>query len=160
MESSKKLEEMMPIATGHVHEELESELEGKNILEINHPVGPFGTKNFRHYRNGEFQASAVTLTHYLRLENIGRSLYKYINSFDDRQDTRNINTEIHDPFMNEEAASIVKSFYDVGCPRGEGEDEHDVVWFWLEKVKPHECSICSQYFKLEVVDPGGTQMAM
>ncbi|XP_038700594.1 cytochrome c oxidase subunit 5b-1, mitochondrial-like [Tripterygium wilfordii] len=151
MESSKKLEEMMPIATGHVHEELESELEGKNILEINHPVGPFGTKELQ-----EILAHDVHISHV----HPGRSLYKYINSFDDRQDTRNINTEIHDPFMNEEAASIVKSFYDVGCPRGEGEDEHDVVWFWLEKVKPHECSICSQYFKLEVVDPGGTQMAM
>lgn len=26
------------------------------------------------------------------------------------------------------------------------EDEHDVVWFWLEKGKPHECPVCSQYF--------------
>jgi hypothetical protein len=26
------------------------------------------------------------------------------------------------------------------------EDEHDVVWFWLEKDKPHECPVCSQYF--------------
>lgn len=28
------------------------------------------------------------------------------------------------------------------------EDEHDVVWFWLEKGKPHECPVCSQYFKV------------
>jgi hypothetical protein len=26
------------------------------------------------------------------------------------------------------------------------EDEHDVVWFWLEKDKPHECLVCSRYF--------------
>ncbi|XP_073017936.1 uncharacterized protein [Primulina eburnea] len=35
------------------------------------------------------------------------------------------------------------------------EHEHDVVWFWLEKGKPHECPVCSQYFVLEVVGPGG-----
>lgn len=28
------------------------------------------------------------------------------------------------------------------------EDEHDVVWFWLEKGKPWECPVCSQYFKV------------
>lgn len=91
----------MPIATGHELEEIEAELQGKRILEINYPVGPFGTK---------------------------------------------------------EAPAIVKSVYDkriVGCPGGEGEDEHDVVWFWLEKGKPHECSVCSQYFMLEVVGSGG-----
>ncbi|CAN6570598.1 unnamed protein product [Malus baccata var. baccata] len=58
----------------------------------------------------------------------------------------------------EEEPAIVKSYYDkriVGCPGGEGEDEHDVVWFWLEKGKPHECPVCSQYF-LEVVGPGGS----
>ncbi|XP_043818013.1 cytochrome c oxidase subunit 5b-1, mitochondrial isoform X4 [Manihot esculenta] len=58
----------------------------------------------------------------------------------------------------EEAPAVVKSYYDkriVGCPGGEGEDEHDVVWFWLEKGKPHECPVCTQYFALEVVGPGG-----
>ncbi|MBA0869948.1 hypothetical protein Goshw_005677 [Gossypium schwendimanii] len=96
----KKVEDVMPIATGHEREELESELQaiffpfpGKKILEdANNPVGPFGTK---------------------------------------------------------EAPAVVKSYYDkriVGCPGGEGEDEHDVVWFWLEKGKPHECPVCSQYF--------------
>ncbi|KAE9453529.1 hypothetical protein C3L33_14598, partial [Rhododendron williamsianum] len=66
----------------------------------------------------------------------------------------------------QEAPAIVKSYYDkriVGCPGGEGEDEHDVVWFWLEKGKPHECPVCLQYFavskvlneSLEVVGPGG-----
>ncbi|KAI8529488.1 hypothetical protein RHMOL_Rhmol12G0228400 [Rhododendron molle] len=58
----------------------------------------------------------------------------------------------------QEAPAIVKSYYDkriVGCPGGEGEDEHDVVWFWLEKGKPHECPVCLQYFELEVVGPGG-----
>ncbi|XP_059459941.1 cytochrome c oxidase subunit 5b-2, mitochondrial-like [Corylus avellana] len=98
----KKVEDVMPIATGHEREELEAVLEGKNILEINFPAGPFGTK---------------------------------------------------------EAPAIVKSVFDkriIGCPGGEGEDEHDVVWFWLEKGKPHECPICSQYFMLEVVGPGGS----
>lgn len=92
----------MPIATGHEREEIAAELEGRNVLEINYPVGPFGTK---------------------------------------------------------EAPAIIKSYYDkriVGCPGIEGgEDEHDVVWFWLEKGKPHECPVCTQYFKLEVVGPGG-----
>ncbi|XP_031257698.1 cytochrome c oxidase subunit 5b-2, mitochondrial-like [Pistacia vera] len=97
----KKVEDIMPIATGHELEELDAELQGRNVLEINHPVGPFGTK---------------------------------------------------------EAPAIVKSVYDkriVGCPGGEGEDEHDVVWFWLEKGKPHECPVCSQHFKLEVDGSGG-----
>ncbi|KAG8656299.1 putative cytochrome c oxidase subunit 5b-like isoform X2 [Manihot esculenta] len=97
----KRVEDVMPIATGHEREELEAALQGKDVLEINHPVGPFGTK---------------------------------------------------------EAPAVVKSYYDkriVGCPGGEGEDEHDVVWFWLEKGKPHECPVCSQYFVLEVVGPGG-----
>uniref|UniRef100_A0A803LEG9 Cytochrome c oxidase subunit Vb n=2 Tax=Chenopodium quinoa TaxID=63459 RepID=A0A803LEG9_CHEQI len=91
----------MPIATGHEREELEAELQGKDILEINHPSGPFGTK---------------------------------------------------------ENPAIVKSVFDkriVGCPGGEGEDEHDVVWFWLEKDKPYECPVCTQYFQLEVVGDGG-----
>ncbi|KAF5741718.1 Cytochrome c oxidase subunit 5b-2 mitochondrial -like protein [Tripterygium wilfordii] len=97
----KSIEDVVPIATGHEREELEAELEGKDILDINFPVGPFGTK---------------------------------------------------------ESPAVIKSYYDkriVGCPGGEGEDEHDVVWFWLEKGKPHECPVCSQYFVLEVVGPGG-----
>uniref|UniRef100_M4CBM1 Uncharacterized protein n=1 Tax=Brassica campestris TaxID=3711 RepID=M4CBM1_BRACM len=58
----------------------------------------------------------------------------------------------------QEAPAVVKSYYDkriVGCPGGEGEDEHDVVWFWLEKGKSFECPVCTQYFELEVVGPGG-----
>ncbi|XP_060208253.1 cytochrome c oxidase subunit 5b-2, mitochondrial-like [Lycium barbarum] len=97
----KRVEDFMPIATGHEREELEAQLQGRNILELNYPIGPFGTK---------------------------------------------------------EAPAIVKSVYDkriVGCPGGEGEDEHDVVWFWLEKGKPHEYPVCSQCFKLDVVGPGG-----
>ncbi|XP_010249991.1 PREDICTED: cytochrome c oxidase subunit 5b-2, mitochondrial-like [Nelumbo nucifera] len=97
----KRVEDVIPIATGHEREELEAELEGRNLLEMDYPVGPFGTK---------------------------------------------------------EAPAVIKSVYDkriVGCPGGEGEDEHDVVWFWLEKGKPHECPVCSQYFVLEVVGPGG-----
>ncbi|KAL6568077.1 hypothetical protein OROHE_003761 [Orobanche hederae] len=98
----KRVEDVMPIATGHEREELEAEIQGKDLLEINHPSGPFGTK---------------------------------------------------------EAPAVIKSYYDkriVGCPGVEGEDEHDVVWFWLEKDKPHECPVCSQYFVLEVVGPGGS----
>ncbi|GKV29761.1 hypothetical protein SLEP1_g38660 [Rubroshorea leprosula] len=60
-------------------------------------------------------------------------------------------------FGTKEALAVIKSFYDkriVGCPGAEGEDEHDVVWFWLEKGKPHECPVCSQYFVLELVGPG------
>ncbi|KAG6470493.1 hypothetical protein ZIOFF_071566 [Zingiber officinale] len=62
------------------------------------------------------------------------------------------------PFGTKEAPAIIQSRYDkriVGCPGGEGEDEHHVIWFWLEKGKPHECPICSQYFVLEVVGKGG-----
>ncbi|CAH8358215.1 unnamed protein product [Eruca vesicaria subsp. sativa] len=97
----KKVEDVMPIATGHEKEELEAELEGRRLLDIDFPEGPFGTK---------------------------------------------------------EAPAIVKSYYDkriVGCPGGEGEEEHDVVWFWLEKGKSFECPVCTQYFELEVVGPGG-----
>jgi len=99
--SKKRVEDVVPIATGHEREEIEAELQGRNILDINFPEGPFGTK---------------------------------------------------------EAPAVVKSYYDkriVGCPGAEGEDEHDVVWFWLEKGKPHECPVCTQYFVLEVVGPGG-----
>ncbi|XP_058226774.1 cytochrome c oxidase subunit 5b-1, mitochondrial-like [Rhododendron vialii] len=99
--SKKRVEDVMPIATGHEREELEAELEGRKLDDIDHPAGPFGTK---------------------------------------------------------EAPAVIKSTYDkriVGCPGGEGEDEHDVVWFWLEKGKPHECPVCSQYFVLDVIGPGG-----
>ncbi|CAA2952878.1 cytochrome c oxidase subunit 5b-like [Olea europaea subsp. europaea] len=90
--AKKRVEDVMPIATGHEREELAAELEGKDLLEINHPAGPFGSK---------------------------------------------------------QEPAVIKSYYDkriVGCPGAEGEDEHDVVWFWLEKGKPHECPVCSQYF--------------
>ncbi|GAA0139016.1 hypothetical protein Leryth_011729 [Lithospermum erythrorhizon] len=99
--ATKRVEDVMPIATGHEREELQAELEGRQILDTDFPVGPFGTK---------------------------------------------------------EKPAVVKSYYDrriVGCPGGEGEEEHDVVWFWLEKGKSHECPVCTQYFVLEVVGPGG-----
>ncbi|KAL9254207.1 Cytochrome c oxidase subunit 5b-2, mitochondrial-like protein [Drosera capensis] len=105
-----RVEDVMPIATGHEREELEAELQGKDILEINHPSGPFGTK--------------VSVL-----------------------------------YSTQEAPAVVKSVYDeriVGCPGGEGEDEHDVVWFTLKKDIPYECPVCSQYFVLEVVGPGGS----
>ncbi|XP_068652402.1 cytochrome c oxidase subunit 5b-1, mitochondrial isoform X1 [Aristolochia californica] len=97
----KRVEDVMPIATGLEREEIEAELEGSKRFDLDPPVGPFGTK---------------------------------------------------------EAPAIIKSSFNkrlVGCPGGEGEDEHDVVWFWLEKGKPHECPVCSQYFMLEVVGEGG-----
>ncbi|WOL14106.1 cytochrome c oxidase subunit 5b-like [Canna indica] len=97
----KRVEDVMPIATGLEREEIEAELEGKKRFDMDAPVGPFGTK---------------------------------------------------------EAPAVIQSYYDkriVGCPGGEGEDEHDVVWFWLEKGKPHECPVCSQYFVLEVIGEGG-----
>ncbi|XP_043701475.1 cytochrome c oxidase subunit 5b-2, mitochondrial-like [Telopea speciosissima] len=97
----KRVEDVMPIATGHEREELQAELEGRKVLDIDYPEGPYGTK---------------------------------------------------------ESPAVIKSYFDkriVGCPGGEGEDEHDVVWFWLEKGKPHECPVCAQYFELEVVGPGG-----
>ncbi|RIA04399.1 hypothetical protein BRARA_K01364, partial [Brassica rapa] len=40
----KKVEDVMPIATGHEKEELEAELEGRRLLDIDFPEGPFGTK--------------------------------------------------------------------------------------------------------------------
>jgi len=60
--------------------------------------------------------------------------------------------------INNEAPAIIESYFDkriVGCPGGAGEEEHDVIWFWLEKDKPYECPVCSQYFQLKVVGPGG-----
>ncbi|KAL5225057.1 hypothetical protein ABZP36_011696 [Zizania latifolia] len=62
------------------------------------------------------------------------------------------------PFGTKEAPAVIQSYYNkriIGCPGGEGEDEHDVVWFWLEKGKPHECPVCTQYFALEVIGEGG-----
>ncbi|MBA0788183.1 hypothetical protein Gotri_025131 [Gossypium trilobum] len=42
---STRVEDVMPIATGHEREELAAELEGKKIIEdVNNLVGPFGTK--------------------------------------------------------------------------------------------------------------------
>ncbi|KAK4354438.1 hypothetical protein RND71_026632 [Anisodus tanguticus] len=106
----KKVEDVMPIATGHEREELEAELQGKDILDINFPEGPFGTK--------------LKSTNIFYRESTGVNL----------------------------AISSFKESEDGGEER---EDEHDVVWFWLEKGKPHECPVCSQYFVLEVVGPGG-----
>nr|ABK23674.1 unknown [Picea sitchensis] len=62
------------------------------------------------------------------------------------------------PFGTKEAPAIVESYFDkriVGCPGGAGEEEHDVIWFWLEKDKSFECPVCSQFFQLKVIGPGG-----
>ncbi|KAK4796079.1 hypothetical protein SAY86_028405 [Trapa natans] len=48
----KKVEDVMPIATGHEREELEAELEGRDLLDINYPVGPFGTKRMSMMSSG------------------------------------------------------------------------------------------------------------
>ncbi|WOH05554.1 hypothetical protein DCAR_0624973 [Daucus carota subsp. sativus] len=63
-------------------------------------------------------------------------------------------------FGTKKSPALIKSYYDkriIGCPGPDGEDEHDIVWLWLEKGKPRECPVCSQYFELEVVaGPGGS----
>lgn len=62
------------------------------------------------------------------------------------------------PFGTKEHPAIIQSRYDeriVGCSGGVGEDEHDVVWFKLKKGELYECTVCTQYFQLEVVGPGG-----
>ncbi|XP_073040109.1 cytochrome c oxidase subunit 5b-1, mitochondrial-like isoform X2 [Primulina eburnea] len=38
------VDDVMPIATGHEREELQAALTGKDVLEINYPSGPYGTK--------------------------------------------------------------------------------------------------------------------
>ncbi|KAK6787487.1 hypothetical protein RDI58_016012 [Solanum bulbocastanum] len=134
----KKVEDVMPIATGHEREELEAEIQGKDLLAINFPEGPFGTKEGKGTGMSSFT-----------------SLLMFFGTSDVEVD------ELHLPLMfnfEREAPAVVESYYDkriVGCPGDEGEDEHDVVWFWLEKGKPHECPVCAQYFVLKVVGPGG-----
>ncbi|CAL9061219.1 unnamed protein product [Musa banksii] len=61
-------------------------------------------------------------------------------------------------FGTKEAPAVIEAYYDkriVGCTGGDGEDKHDLVWFWLEKGKPHECRVCSQCYVLEVIGEGG-----
>ncbi|KAK1312732.1 hypothetical protein QJS10_CPA07g00590 [Acorus calamus] len=43
-EGKKRLEDVMPIATGLEREEVEAELEGRKRFDMDAPVGPFGTK--------------------------------------------------------------------------------------------------------------------
>lgn len=65
---------------------------------------------------------------------------------------------LHLMLLLQEEPAVIESYYNkriVGCPGGEGEDEHDVVWFWLKKDEPHECPVCSQYFVLKVIGDGG-----
>ncbi|XP_065027011.1 cytochrome c oxidase subunit 5b-2, mitochondrial-like [Musa acuminata AAA Group] len=40
----KRVEDVMPIATGLEREEIQAELEGKKRFDMDAPVGPFGTK--------------------------------------------------------------------------------------------------------------------
>ncbi|XP_073114906.1 cytochrome c oxidase subunit 5b-2, mitochondrial isoform X3 [Elaeis guineensis] len=45
--TKKRVEDVMPIATGYERAELEAELEGrKRFTDMDTPVGPFGTKTF------------------------------------------------------------------------------------------------------------------
>ncbi|KAF2556550.1 hypothetical protein F2Q68_00017664 [Brassica cretica] len=43
--AKKKVEDVTPIATGHEKEELEAELEGRRLLNIDFPEGPFRTRS-------------------------------------------------------------------------------------------------------------------
>ncbi|KAL9323156.1 hypothetical protein ACSQ67_011209 [Phaseolus vulgaris] len=153
----KRVEDVVPIATGHEREEIQADLEGRDILKINHPEGPFGTKK-------QF-SKAVALTGFVK----GKICIVVAMQleFELRKSSSLSRIKGSDvlaisffpsSFFPFEAPAIVKSYYDrriVGCPGDEGEDEHDVVWFWLEKGKPYECPVCTQYFELQVVGPGG-----
>ncbi|CAN6810808.1 unnamed protein product [Brassica oleracea] len=165
--ATKKVEDVMPIATGHEKEELEAELEGRRLLDIDFPEGPFGTKEapaiVKSYYDkrivgcpgGEGEEEHDVVWFWLEK---GKSFECPVCTqyFEGR---RLLDIDFPEgPFGTKEAPAIVKSYYDkriVGCPGGEGEDEHDVVWFWLEKGKSFECPVCTQYFELEVVGPGG-----
>ncbi|KAF2546022.1 hypothetical protein F2Q70_00023350 [Brassica cretica] len=198
----KKVEDVMPIATGHEKEELEAELEGRRLLDIDFPEGPFGTKEapaiVKSYYDkrivgcpggeGEDEHDVVwfwlekgksfecpnlisTLMSLLNLmETVGKKKkVEDVMPIATGHEKEELEAELEGrrlldidfpegPFGTKEAPAIVKSYYDkriVGCPGGEGEDEHDVVWFWLEKGKSFECPVCTQYFELEVVGPGG-----
>ncbi|KAJ7003184.1 hypothetical protein NC653_008431 [Populus alba x Populus x berolinensis] len=90
----KRVEDVMPIATGHEREELEAELEGKKLLDIDFPEGPFGTKV-----NNKNLMAYGSLVWFSSLKESG--LVQFI----------------------EEEPSVIKSYYDkriVGCPGGEG----------------------------------------
>ncbi|KAF3606624.1 hypothetical protein DY000_02050460 [Brassica cretica] len=146
----KKVEDVMPIATGHEKEELEAELEGRRLLDIDFPEGPFGTK----------EAPAIVKSYYdKRIVGCpgGEGEGEHDVVWFWLEKGKSFECPVCTQYF-EEAPAIVKSYYDkriVGCPGGEGEDEHDVVWFWLEKGKSFECPVCTQYFELEVVGPGG-----
>ncbi|KAF1870163.1 hypothetical protein Lal_00017744 [Lupinus albus] len=136
----KKVEDVLPIATGHEREEIQAQLEGRDILEINYPEGPFGTK----------EEPAVVKSYYDKRivgcpggedGEFSLSISIYLCVHDSPQ--------VDEKFQNfGYSTDKVNTFFIA-------EDEHDVVWFWLEKGKPHECPVCSQYFVLEVVGPGG-----
>ncbi|XP_042951060.1 cytochrome c oxidase subunit 5b-1, mitochondrial-like isoform X2 [Carya illinoinensis] len=151
----KKVEDVMPIATGHEREELEAELQGRKILDIDHPVGPFGTKVSIIIRDDRGNVVAGFAHSYGHSTNTVAECRAFVEGLRlcKQLGLRNIFVESDSSVV--EAPSIIKSYYDkriVGCPGGEGEDEHDVVWFWLEKGKPHECPVCSQYFEMQIDD--------
>ncbi|GER27433.1 cytochrome c oxidase family protein-like, partial [Striga asiatica] len=152
-----RIEDVMPIATGHEREELEAALKGKNLQEIDYPEGPFGTKDSL----ASFQN--VTLSRFLY-----NSIQGCIENFD--LDRRNLVSNMFSldlmgcrSLLLDEAPAVIQSYYDkriVGCPGVEGEDEHDVVWFWLEKGKPHECPVCSHWMWWAQVDLQTVDMKM
>lgn len=62
------------------------------------------------------------------------------------------------PFGTKDAPAVVESQFDeriVGCSGGQGEEEHDVVWFKLRKEVGFECPVCTQVFELKVIGAGG-----
>ncbi|MQL88860.1 hypothetical protein Taro_021432 [Colocasia esculenta] len=179
--TKKSVEDVMPIATGLEREELEADLEGRKRFDMDAPVGPFGTKvsqpSLYSGKGGTklFQlggkvsegGSYIKQSDFDSLWSIEvGGLEAWIgqesgngNSVGDR---RKVGEQEHFWVLYKqillEAPAVIQSYYDkriVGCSGGEGEDEHDVIWFWLEKGKPHECPVCSQYFVLEVIGHGG-----
>ncbi|KAK1665592.1 hypothetical protein QYE76_053751 [Lolium multiflorum] len=147
------VEDIVPIATGHEREELEGYLQGKKRFDMDAPYGPFGTKD------SPFLKATMTISREAaaKKRHGGRADWKMRRDFggvDANQGKPWDPTEPDDA----EAPAVIESYYDkriVGCPGAGGEDEHDVVWFWLKKDEPHECPVCSQYFTLKVIGDGG-----
>ncbi|KAJ9537755.1 LOW QUALITY PROTEIN: hypothetical protein OSB04_030488 [Centaurea solstitialis] len=159
---SKRVEDVMPIATGHEREELEAELQGRDILDINFPEGPFGTKaifpiNLRICCLLHFLSFYLTLKrrhknqivdrHFLVLDSL---LVLLISEM-----MLNLWYCLSLCCLKLLLWSNLTTTKELSVVLEEKADEHDVVWFWLKKGEPHECPVCTQYFVLEVVGPGG-----
>ncbi|XP_026454404.1 cytochrome c oxidase subunit 5b-1, mitochondrial-like isoform X2 [Papaver somniferum] len=132
----------MPIATGHEREEIEAALQGKNLLEMDYPEGPFGTKDAPAIVKSTYDKRIVGCPGGEGGKSLSNSLSNSVSHLNDS--VRNFDLSYN--------LMINQSNYF----KTPAEDEHDVVWFWLEKGKPHECPVCTQYFELQVVGPGGS----